>query len=85
MRPPRPRLGRRAVSRIRGQGQGGEGVHLCGLWSLIPPALNDFGHGWMAAGIVGLRYALGGMCVGDRGPGLIYGGQRLPVRRQVPR
>ena len=37
----------------------------------------------MAGGIVGLRYALGGMCVGGCGPGLIYGGQRLPVRRQV--
>ena len=37
----------------------------------------------MAGGIVGLRYALGGMCVGGCGPGLIYGGQRLPVRCQV--
>ena len=79
MRPPRPRPGKAGGLPDPCQGQGSEGVHLCGLWSLIPPALDGFGHDRMAGGIVALGDPLRGMGVGDCGPGLIYGGQRLPV------
>ena len=48
-----------------GQGVGGECVGLFGRWSLIAPAFEDLGHGWMAGGVIALRYALGGM--GEKG------------------
>ena len=66
-----------------GQGIGGECVGLLGRWSLVSPALHSFGHDRMAGGVIAHRYALGGMGVGDRGSGLRYGGDGLPVRGQV--
>ena len=61
----------------------GECVGLFGRWSLIAPALEDLGHGWMAGGVIALWYALGGMGVGDRGSGLRDGGAGLAVCGQV--
>ena len=52
------------------QGLGDKRAGLLGRWRLIPPALDRFGHDRMAGGVIGLRYALSGMGVGDCGAGL---------------
>ena len=45
--------------------------------------LRNLGHGWMAGGVIALRYALGGMGVGDRGSDLRDGGDGLALCGQV--
>ena len=60
-----------------GQGIGGERV------GLIASALEDLGHGWLGGRLIALRYALGGMSVGDRGSGLRDGDDGLARGGQV--
>ena len=83
MRPPRPRLGSRTVSRIRARARA---VSASACWgagaTFRQPFMVSATAGWRA-GVLGLGYSLRGMGVGDGGPGLIYGGHGLPVRRQV--
>ena len=68
-----------------GQGIGDECVGLFGRWSLIAPALEDLGHGSMAGGVIALRYALGGMGVGDRGSACSMVAIAFPSAARWPR
>ena len=65
------------------QGLGGQRACLPGRWGLVPPTLDHLGHDRMAGGVIALRYALGGMGVGDRGPGLRDGGDGLALCGQM--
>ena len=84
LRPAAPRKAGNSPG-ILARGIAGECIGLFGRWSLVAPAFEDLGRGWMAGGIVALRYALGGMGVGDRGSGLRDGGDGLAAAARLPR
>ena len=83
MRPPRPPPGSRAVSLIRARAGVVSASTCAGGRGLVQPTLDHFGHDRMEGRVIRFGDPLGGMGVGDGGPGQIDGGQRLPLRSQV--